>query len=42
MLSILKQIIAQPNIAVDLGTANTRIYASELGKITEEPSIDSS
>jgi len=39
MLSTLKQILAQPNIAVDLGTANTRIYASELGKITEEPSM---
>jgi rod shape-determining protein MreB len=39
MLSILKQIVTQPNIAVDLGTANTRIYASELDKTTEEPSL---
>ena len=39
MLSRLKQLITQPNIAVDLGTANTRIYASELGKFAEEPSL---
>lgn len=39
MLSQLKQIIGQPNIAVDLGTANTRVYASGLGDFTEEPSL---
>lgn len=39
MLSRLKQIIPQPNIAVDLGTATTRVYASEREKMTEEPSL---
>lgn len=39
MLLKLKQILAQPNIALDLGTANTRIYASGPGKITEKPSV---
>lgn len=28
----------QPSIAVDLGTANTRIYASQYGEVTERPS----
>jgi rod shape-determining protein MreB len=39
MFSRLKQIMKQPCIAVDLGTANTRIYSSELGQITEKPSL---
>jgi rod shape-determining protein MreB len=39
MLSVLKQIFAQPNIAVDLGTANTRVFSPDSGKITEEPSL---
>lgn len=38
MLSKLSQIMPQPSIAVDLGTANTRIYASLLGEVTERPS----
>lgn len=38
MLSIFKRIIARPSIAVDLGTANTRIYEGEKG-IIEEPSL---
>ncbi len=38
MFSRLKKIIEQPDIAVDLGTANTRIDASELENITEQPS----
>jgi len=39
MFSRLKKIMRQPSIAVDLGTANTRIYSSELGQITEKPSV---
>ena len=39
MFSGLKQIMKQPIIAVDLGTANTRIYSSEFGQITEKPSL---
>ncbi|MBN1931558.1 MAG: rod shape-determining protein [Desulfobacterales bacterium] len=39
MFSKLKQIMKQPCIAVDLGTANTRIYSSELGQIMEKPSL---
>jgi rod shape-determining protein MreB len=39
MLSLLKHIFAHPNIAVDLGTANTRIYASDIGVIAEEPTL---
>jgi rod shape-determining protein MreB len=38
MLNILKKLMPPPSIALDLGTANTRIYTSEFGKITEEPS----
>lgn len=39
MFAGLKKIMLRPNIAIDLGTANTRIYASDLGQITEEPSL---
>jgi len=39
MFARLKKIMQRPHIAIDLGTANTRIYASDLGKITEEPSL---
>jgi rod shape-determining protein MreB len=38
MLSKLARIISHPNIAVDLGTANTRIYTSLQGEVTEMPS----
>ena len=38
MLSKLSQIMSQPSIAVDLGTANTRIYASQHAELTESPS----
>jgi rod shape-determining protein MreB and related proteins len=38
MFSKLNQIVAQPSIAVDLGTANTRLYAFGMGKIMERPS----
>jgi len=31
--------MSQPSIAVDLGTANTRIFSSELGQIKEKPSL---
>lgn len=39
MLTPLQQIFATPSIALDLGTANTRIYAAEAGRIIEEPSL---
>lgn len=38
MLARLKQIMAQPNIAVDLGTANTRVCAPDRAVLSEEPS----
>lgn len=38
MFSKLNQIVAQPSIAVDLGTANTRLYAFGISKIMERPS----
>ncbi|OKY76024.1 MAG: hypothetical protein BM485_05130 [Desulfobulbaceae bacterium DB1] len=37
-LSLLFGFISQPSIAVDLGTANTRIYTSLHGEVTERPS----
>lgn len=37
-LSQLAQIFSHPSIAVDLGTANTRCYASLHGEVTETPS----
>jgi len=39
MFSRLKKIISQPSIAVDLGTANTRIFSSEFGQIKEKQSL---
>lgn len=39
MLSIFKKIVSQPNIAIDIGNANTRIYSCESGMIAEEPSL---
>ncbi len=38
MLSKLSQIMSHPSIAVDLGTANTRIYVSQHGEFIERPS----
>ena len=38
MISRIKQFLSQPCIAVDLGTANTRVYSSELDRISEKPS----
>jgi rod shape-determining protein MreB len=39
MLSRIKRIFSPPHIAVDLGTANTRVYAAGRGAFTEEPSL---
>ena len=33
------KLINRPNIAVDLGTANTRMYSCDKGMIAEEPSV---
>ncbi len=38
MFGKLAHIVEPPSIAVDLGTANTRIYAFNLGKMIEKPS----
>jgi rod shape-determining protein MreB len=35
----LSRMISPPSIAVDLGTANTRMYASQVGEVTEMPSL---
>lgn len=34
----LKKIIDRPNIAIDLGTGNTRIFSSDIGQVKERPS----
>ena len=39
MLSCFRHILAQPSIAIDLGTANTRIYAGQGEDFREEPSL---
>ncbi len=36
---MLRKLTRKPNIAIDLGTANTRMYSFEKGKTVEEPSI---
>jgi rod shape-determining protein MreB len=38
MFNRLKKIINRPNIAIDLGTANTRIFSSDIGQVMEKPS----
>ena len=39
MSSAFRRLIRKPSIAVDLGTANTRMYSCETGMISEEPSL---
>ncbi len=39
VLSGLRQMVSAPDVAVDLGTANTRLYARGYGLIADEPSI---
>jgi rod shape-determining protein MreB and related proteins len=39
MPSVFGKLKTRPSLAVDLGTANTRIYSCEKGMIAEEPSI---
>ncbi|HIJ89844.1 MAG: rod shape-determining protein [Desulfobulbaceae bacterium] len=39
MLPYFRQILAQPSIAIDLGTANTRIYGGRGEYFREEPSL---
>ncbi|MBN1904437.1 MAG: rod shape-determining protein [Deltaproteobacteria bacterium] len=38
MFNRLKKIINRPSIAIDLGTANTRIFSSDIGQVMESPS----
>ncbi|HMY76239.1 MAG TPA: rod shape-determining protein, partial [Blastocatellia bacterium] len=35
----LRKLIAAPDLAIDLGTANTRLYALGHGLIADEPSL---
>jgi len=35
----MKRLFEKPTIAMDLGTANTRVYLSSLGRIAEEPTV---
>ena len=35
----LRRAIADPDIAIDLGTANTRMYAMGVGLVADEPSV---
>jgi rod shape-determining protein MreB and related proteins len=39
MASIFRKLTTRPSLAIDLGTANTRIYSCEKGIVAEEPSI---
>lgn len=39
LLSNLRRTVTTPDIAIDLGTANTRLYANGRGLIADEPSI---
>jgi rod shape-determining protein MreB and related proteins len=39
MLSFIEKIVGQPCVAIDLGTANTRLYACGQEAIAEEPSL---
>jgi rod shape-determining protein MreB len=38
MFNRLKKIMSRPSIAIDLGTANTRIFSSDTGQVREKPS----
>jgi len=35
----IRQLVGDPDLAIDLGTANTRLYAFGLGIVAEEPSL---
>ncbi|MGH9840073.1 MAG: rod shape-determining protein [Blastocatellia bacterium] len=37
--SILRRVFSAPDLAIDLGTANTRLYANGRGLIADEPSL---
>ncbi|HZS08113.1 MAG TPA: rod shape-determining protein [Blastocatellia bacterium] len=39
MLSNVRRVLADPDVAIDLGTANTRLYARGRGLVADEPSI---
>ncbi len=38
MFKRLKKMMSRPSIAIDLGTANTRIFSSDIGQVRERPS----
>lgn len=39
LISSVRRVLADPDIAIDLGTANTRIYAQGRGMLADEPSV---
>ena len=39
MLSRLRGVVSDPDVAIDLGTANTRLYALGRGLVADEPSV---
>jgi len=39
VLTGLRRAIADPDLAIDLGTANTRMFAMGVGFIADEPSV---
>src|SRR5262249_28537011 len=39
MFSKLRKAFADPDLALDLGTANTRLYGRGLGMVADEPSV---
>jgi rod shape-determining protein MreB len=39
LISSVRRILADPDIAIDLGTANTRLYAQGHGMLADEPSV---
>jgi rod shape-determining protein MreB len=39
LFSRMRRFVADPDVAIDLGTANTRVYALGLGLVADEPSV---
>jgi len=39
MASAVRRIVADPDLAIDVGTTNTRVYARGRGVVTDEPSV---
>src|SRR5436190_8061246 len=39
LITSVRRVLADPDIAIDLGTANTRLYAQGHGMLADEPSV---